>query len=115
MRCRGIVLEGFAMPATNRDATYAAIRAALMASYSGALASTQVSPLEVLEIMAAALGTIYREVADAHLDPDGCPCGWRPHEVLDVLALEQAIVAHAARDDGGDAFDLLSIMPAGHA
>ena len=102
------------MPSIDRDAAFAAVRAALMASYAGTLASTRMSPLEALECMAAAVGSIYREVADSHLDPHGCPCGWHPHEILDVVALEQAIAAHATREEDDGPFDLRSIMPAGH-
>jgi hypothetical protein len=99
---------------SDRAATFSAVRAAMMASYAGALGSTRMSPLEALECMAAALGSIYREVADSHLDPHGCPCGWQPHEVLDTVALEQAMAANAARDDADALFDLRSIAPAGH-
>jgi len=102
------------MSSTDRDATFVAVRAALMASYAGALASPRMSPLEALECMAAALGSIYREVADSHLDPHGCPCGWQPHDILDLAALEQAMVANAMRDEDDTVFDLLSVMPVGH-
>ncbi|UJW85392.1 hypothetical protein [Devosia sp. SL43] len=98
----------------DHHATFVAIRAALLASYSGTLASTRMSPIEALECMAAALGSIYREVADAHLDPHGCRCGWVPSEMLDIVALEQAIAANAATDEVGDAFDLRSLLPVGH-
>jgi len=98
----------------DRTATFAAVRAALMASYSGALATTRLSPLEALECMAAALGSLYREVADAHIDPQGCHCGWQPHAVLDMVALEQAMAANGARDEDEDMFDLRSIAPVGH-
>lgn len=99
---------------SDRAVTFVALRAALLASYSGTLASTHLSPLEALEFMAAALGSIYREVADAHIDPNGCGCGWQPHEVLDMVALEQALTANALRHDDEDMFDLRSIAPAGH-
>ena len=102
------------MTSSNRDAVFAAVRAALLASYSGSLASTRMSPLEALECMAAALGSIYREVADAHIRPDGCRCGWVPHEVLDLVALEQAIAANAVSEDSGAPLDLRSVMPVGH-
>lgn len=102
------------MPSIDRDAAFAAIRAALMASYSRSLASTRMSPLEALECMAAALGSIYREVADAHIHPDGCRCGWVPHDVLDLVALEQAIAANAVREDSEEFFDLRSVTPVGH-
>jgi hypothetical protein len=99
---------------SDRAATFAAVRDAMMASYAGTLAATRMSPLEALECMAAALGSIYREVADSHLDPQGCHCGWQPHDVLDRIALEQAMAANAERDDADALFDLRSIIPAGH-
>ncbi|MGB3339792.1 MAG: hypothetical protein WBA73_21635 [Devosia sp.] len=102
------------MPSIDRNTAFAAMRAAIMASYSGALASTRMSPLEALECLAAALGSIYREVADAHLDPEGCGCGWQPDELLDIVALEQAIAANAAREAESEFFDLRSIVPVGH-
>ncbi len=99
---------------SDRAASFAAVRAALMASYAGTLASTRMSPLEALECMAAALGSIYREVADSHLDPQGCRCGWQPHDVLDMVALEQAMAANAARDEADEIFDLRAVAPVGH-
>ncbi|MET3926305.1 hypothetical protein [Devosia sp. 2618] len=102
------------MSPTDSDATFAAMRAALMASYAGALATSRLSPLEALECMAAALGTIYREVADAHIDPQGCPCGWQPNELLDIVALEQSIAANAVKDEDATLFDLRSMLPVGH-
>jgi hypothetical protein len=102
------------MSFNDRDATYAAIRAAILSSYAGTLASTRMSPIEALECIAAAIGSIYREVADSHLNPEGCGCGWRPNEMLDILALEQAIAANAALEDDTAHFDLRSITPAGH-
>ncbi|WP_156460259.1 hypothetical protein [Devosia sp. Root635] len=102
------------MSSIRHDAAFAALRAALMASYAGTLASTRMSPLEALEAMAAALGSIYREVADSHLDPEGCRCGWQPHALRDIVALEQAMGINAAGDEQESLFDLRSIMPAGH-
>lgn len=95
-------------------AAFAAIRAAMLASYTGTLASTRLSPIDALECMAAALGSIYREVADAHIDPEGCRCGWVPNELLDMVALEQAIAANAASDEVDDPFDLHALIPVGH-
>lgn len=86
----------------------------MMASYAGTLASTRLSPLEALECLSAAIGSIYREIADSHLDPAGCGCGWLPNEVLDIAALEQAIGANAAREDDDSFFDLRSVTPVGH-
>lgn len=101
-------------PPFDRDAAFAAVRATLLASYSGTLASSRMSPFEALECLAAALGSIYREVADAHIDPQGCRCGWMPYEGRDVIALQQAIAAHAAFEDEFEPLDLLSMLPVGH-
>lgn len=98
----------------DRDAAFTAVRAALLASYSGALASSRMSPIEALECIAAAMGSIYREVADAHLDPHGCQCGWAPHELTDIIALQQAIAANAACEESDESYDLLSVLPVGH-
>ncbi|WEK02883.1 MAG: hypothetical protein P0Y65_11745 [Candidatus Devosia phytovorans] len=102
------------MSSNDRDATFAAVRAAMMASYAGTLASTRLSPLEALECLSAAIGSIYREIADSHLDPDGCGCGWLPNEVLDIATLEQAISAHAGREEDDSCFDLRSMRPVGN-
>lgn len=102
------------MSSTDCDATFVAVRAALLASYSGALASTRLTPLAALEYIAAALGSIYREVADCHLDPNGCPCGWQPSDILDLAALERALATNALRDKDEAFFDLRSAMVVGH-
>ena len=99
---------------SDRRAAFTAIRAAMLSSYAGSLASTRMSPIEALECMAAALGSVYREVAGAHIDPHGCRCGWEPNELTDVIALEQAIAANAAGDDTEESFDLRNIIPIGH-
>jgi len=96
------------------DEAYAAAREAMISAYCSGLATTQLSPIEVLESLALALGKIYREVADEHLHPAGCPCGWHPDDLFDILALQQAIAANAARDERVASFDLRLAPPVGH-
>lgn len=98
----------------DRDEAFTAARAALLASYSGTLATTRMTPFEALECLAAAIGSIYREVADAHLDPQGCPCGWQPFEQFDIAALQEAILANAGLPAEADPFNLRALLPVGH-
>ncbi|WP_279477967.1 hypothetical protein [Aureimonas sp. SK2] len=70
-------------------------------------------PREALELLAKALGTVYRDIARAHRDPAGCPCGWKPAD--DDLT----VLAKALRDGAGPAPrglpDLRALEPAGRA
>ncbi len=66
----------------DHDPSLTAIRHGMLAVYLDVLDSGPMTPLEALECMAGALGSIYREVADAHLDPQGCQCGWTPSDRL---------------------------------
>lgn len=105
------------LPVANEtaDPTYAAIRAAVSASYSGALGSTRLPPLEVLAYLATAIGSLYREVAGAHEGPDGCPCGWEPCALMDVITMQQALASSAFPNDDPRHTALLTIEPAGHS
>ena len=95
------------------DPAYLAIRAAMVASYSATLGNTRMPPLEVLGYIAAAVGSLYREVAAAHTGPQPCPCGWVACELLDVITLQQALAASAL--PGDDPIDgLLNMEPIGH-
>jgi len=65
---------------------------ALMKSFCQALQQQNVTPMQVLQMMARALGGIYCEVAAQHQD-GACPCGWRPDEEADLRMLQQAVDA----------------------
>lgn len=60
-----------------------------------ALEVNQAQPMDVLEDLAAALGKIYREVADAHLPPRNCICGWEPSGYSDVHVMQYALARAA--------------------
>jgi hypothetical protein len=63
-----------------------------MTSFCRVLEQSNVTPMQVLQMMAQAMGGIYREVAAQHRD-GACPCGWRPDEARDLHVLQKAIDA----------------------
>lgn len=77
-----------------------------------ALEVNQSQPMDVLEHLATALGKVYREVADSHLPPRNCVCGWEPAEYSDVHALQFALARAALSRDASS----LALSPViGHA
>ena len=84
---------------------------ALMKSFCRALEQANVTPMQVLQIMAQALGGIYGEVAAQHRD-GACPCGWRPDEAADLRALQRAVDTGMSRPPQRD---LRSMPVAGRA
>jgi hypothetical protein len=68
------------------------IATALMTSFCRALEQTNVTPMQVLQTMARALGGIYREVSAQHQN-GACPCGWCPDEPQDLHTLQKAVDA----------------------
>jgi len=76
-----------------RDAE--AIRFMVTRTFMDVLRQTNLAPLEVLEYAATAIGTMYRDVADAHTWPRECPCGWEPDMMADVAMLKSALSAAA--------------------
>lgn len=77
-----------------------------------ALELNEAQPMDVLETLAAALGKVYREVADAHMPPRHCVCGWQPSAYADVHALQYAL-ARAALPKPLSSFALSPVI--GHA
>lgn len=77
-----------------------------------ALELNQAQPMDVLEHLAMALGKVYREVADSHLPPRTCVCGWEPAEYSDVHALQFAL-GRAALGNRHTSLALSSVI--GHA
>ena len=77
-----------------------------------ALEINQAQPMDVLEHLATALGKVYREVADSHLPPRNCVCGWEPSEYADVHALQFAL-ARAALNGARSPLALSPVI--GHA
>jgi hypothetical protein len=77
-----------------------------------ALEVNRSQPMNVLEHLASALGKVYREVADSHLPPRNCVCGWEPAEYSDVHALQFAL-ARAALSREASSLALSPVI--GHA
>lgn len=90
----------------------AELRQALMTAFCNALHHSQLSPIAVMGLTAEAVGSIYREVAEAHRLEGDCPCGWRPSVEADIAAL-QAALEGAARPVS--VMDLRLALPAGRA
>ena len=84
----------------------------VLALFCEALAVNQSQPMDVLEHLATALGKVYREVADSHLPPRNCVCGWEPAEYSDVHALQFAL-ARAALSREASSLALSPVI--GHA
>jgi hypothetical protein len=76
------------------------------------LHSTQLPATEALSLAAAAIGAIYRDIAEAHSGVDGCCCGWKPDRPRDIAALLTALET-ATR--GEAEVDLRTVRAAGRA
>lgn len=66
-----------------------------MTAFCAALRDTRLPPLALVELAAAAVGSVYREVADAHCGDQPCPCGWHPRLQADLEALQAALALSA--------------------
>lgn len=89
-----------------------ALRDTFMAAFCATLHETRLMPMEVMAMAAAAVGAIYREIADAHLIDGVCPCGWQPRMAEDVATLQAALASSAGVTT---AFDLRHAVAAGQA
>src|SRR6218665_3488418 len=76
-----------------RDAL--ARRQLVMRIFRELLQATRLPPMVVLEYAAAAVGSVYCEVAEAHTWPQACPCGWQPDETADITCLQEALLREA--------------------
>lgn len=84
------------------DEARAELRQAVMGAFCGVLHGTRLSPMTVLELAAEAVGSVYREVADAHLGDYPCPCGWHPSPAADLAALQASLALSVAPPPGID-------------
>lgn len=90
----------------------AEIRQAVLTAFCAALHDTRLPPLTLMELAAQAVGSVYREVADAHCGDQPCPCGWRPRLQADLEALQAALALSAVP---GSQPDLASMAVLGRA
>jgi hypothetical protein len=88
------------------------IRQAVLTAFCAALHDTRLPPLALIELAAQAVGSVYREVADAHCGDQPCPCGWRPRLQADLEALQAALALSAVP---GSQPDLASMTVLGRA
>jgi len=52
--------------------------------------------MTAMSFAAAAIGSIYKQVADQHRFGEPCVCGWQPNPLADVEALQAALSGAAA-------------------
>lgn len=73
----------------------AELRQAVMTAFCDVLHGSRLPPMTVLSMAAEALGSVYREVSDAHRGDDACPCGWQPSYQMDIATLQAALALMA--------------------
>lgn len=83
----------------------------VLTAFCRVLDASRLPPHEIMRIIAAALGSAYRNVALAH-DNGRCPCGWLPKPERDLAAMTNALESAAAPEQG---IDLRSMVIAGRA
>lgn len=83
------------------------IRATVMNEICEVMHRAGLPPMAVLRLAARSIGTIYREMAQAHSGVDACPCGWRPNPKTDMEILSSALAAACERRRAMD----LRLMP----
>lgn len=79
------------------DEAEAILRTAIMNGFSDAMRKSGLPPMVVLRLAARAVGSVYREAADAHSGPHACGCGWCPQDGADVDLLCSALLSAATR------------------
>jgi hypothetical protein len=103
--------ERSGLPELN-DSNAQEMRQLVMRAFVGLLHETNLAPMTVLKYAAAAMGSVYRDVAAAHRGPGGCPCGWEPDERRDIALLQAALAREAQM---GEWVDLATANVAGNA
>lgn len=94
------------------DEAEAYIRATIVTELCEVMHRTNLPPMTVLRLAARSVGTIYREMAEAHSGIDPCPCGWRPQPATDVEVLGMALMTAC---EGQWSTDVRHMRPAGSA
>jgi hypothetical protein len=72
------------------------MRRAVLCAFCHIVQTTGLRPMAVLGLAATAVGSIYKDMAAAHLHAQACPCGWQPQANEDIEALQRAIETEAA-------------------
>ena len=71
------------------------VRLLITRTFMDALRQTDMQPMDALKCAASAIGLVYRDVAEAHLSPRYCQCGWEPDLTQDVELLQSLVRAAA--------------------
>lgn len=75
------------------EAARAELHRMIRTAFCRAMHTTRLPTMTLMSFAAAAIGSIYKEVADEHLRAGACPCGWQPNLSEDVEALQAALAA----------------------
>ncbi|CAH1688844.1 conserved hypothetical protein [Hyphomicrobiales bacterium] len=73
----------------------AELHQAVMTAFCNVLHGSRLPPMTVLSMAAEALGSVYREIHDAHRGDNACPCGWQPDPQADNAILQTALAMTA--------------------
>ncbi|CAH1648032.1 MULTISPECIES: hypothetical protein [unclassified Chelatococcus] len=71
------------------------LRQAVMTAFCNVLHGSRLPPMTVLSMAAEALGSVYKEIYDAHRGDNACPCGWQPDPRVDIAMLQTALAMTA--------------------
>lgn len=74
----------------DESSAQAYLHQAMMTTFCRVMDSSRLPPVVVMRLLAAALGSTYREVAAAHQD-GRCPCGWCPLPAIDIETLRSSL------------------------
>jgi hypothetical protein len=99
-------------PDAEIEAARTALHRMIRAAFGRAIHTHPLPTLTLLKLAAAAVGAIYKEVAEDHLRAGSCPCGWQPSLPEDVEALQAAL---AATTEAAPCSDLGLVEIAGRA
>ncbi|MBD8908569.1 hypothetical protein [Methylorubrum zatmanii] len=89
-----------------------AMERALTVAFWQAMQREPMHVMAALEAAVRTVGTLYRQVADAHGPNGHCTCGWEPDPETDLIVLEAMLAAAVACPAHKDLADM---VPAGRA
>ncbi|KQP61658.1 hypothetical protein ASG40_04270 [Methylobacterium sp. Leaf399] len=80
-------------PCAAAAATRADLDEAIRRAFWTVLHRGPLPPMDALQVAARTIGTLYRQMAQAHDGPGGCACGWEPDPDGDLVVLEAQLAA----------------------
>jgi hypothetical protein len=79
----------------HHDAARAALYQSIVAAFCKVLNDSKLPAMTVLGLSAAAIGSIYQDIADQHRGDVLCKCGWQPDPSFDIETLQSALAGAA--------------------